>query len=66
MAARSIQKRMGTEELNALRCGTCKMRRMSGTCMLTAYPVELTQMACISHSAITGKNAPPIEETTDN
>lgn len=47
---------MGTEELNALRCGTCDKRRIGNIgqikCKMTGYPVSKEQPACISHSRL--------------
>lgn len=48
---------MGTEELNALRCGTCDKRRIGNIgqieCKMTGYPVSKEEPACISHSRLT-------------
>lgn len=56
MAGGKIQKGMGTEELNALRCGTCDKRRIGNIgqieCKMTGYPVNKDQPACISHSKL--------------
>ena len=47
---------MGTEELNALRCGTCDKRRIGNIGQIeykmTGYPVSKEQPACISHSRL--------------
>lgn len=56
MAGGKIQKGMGTEELNALRCGTCNERRMGNdgqmVCKITEFPTDKHQSACISHSKL--------------
>lgn len=54
MAGGKIQKGMGTEELNALRCGTCKKFRMGihgqMICNMTGCPAHKSNFACISHT----------------
>lgn len=47
---------MDTDELNALRCGTCLMRYEIGgqlICPVTGFPITPNDHACISHSRIT-------------
>lgn len=47
---------MGTEELNALCCGTCDKRRIGNIgqieCKITGYPASKDDPACISHSRL--------------
>lgn len=47
---------MGTEELNALCCGTCYERRMGiigeMVCQMTGKPASKDAPACISHSRL--------------
>lgn len=47
---------MGTEELNALRCGTCYKLRMGiigeMVCKMTGHPASKDDPACISHSRL--------------